>query len=263
MPRTWYDHHAINQIEDCGKRDFYRSIAADKKPYFMRYIYPALMRQYNTYVKNTNKNALREFQMSVEDLLSIRDEDRTERQNEFLRYYELRMPVGVNPCVMNKICKIFESEFDGFIGRHSSDEDFDYTIMKSGADYAASQKSAIAKIYDEYNRKLKSYAMFAAYERVDSYDRSVQISEMKEDFKRECAIACPDKRALCDIVLDLCYGRSGTKQFAWEISGDQIVLNLLERNGWTVRIPVRAANGKIEFRGETFSMVSEKIGADI
>ena len=47
MPRTWHDRHAANKIEDDELRDFYRSIVADKKPYFMRYIYPVLMKQYN------------------------------------------------------------------------------------------------------------------------------------------------------------------------------------------------------------------------
>ena len=38
MPRTWHDRHAANKIEDDELRDFYRSIVADKKPYFMRYL---------------------------------------------------------------------------------------------------------------------------------------------------------------------------------------------------------------------------------
>ena len=53
-------------IEDPEKRRFYLSLVADKKPYFMRIIYPALMKQYNTYIKNTNKNAMREFQMTID-----------------------------------------------------------------------------------------------------------------------------------------------------------------------------------------------------
>lgn len=71
MPRTWHDRHAANKIEDDELRDFYRSIVADKKPYFMRYIYPALMKQYNQYIKNTNRNCLREFQMTVDELRMV------------------------------------------------------------------------------------------------------------------------------------------------------------------------------------------------
>lgn len=134
MPRTWHDRHAANKIEDDELRDFYRSIVADKKPYFMRYIYPALMKQYNQYIKNTNRNCLREFQMTVDELRMVPADELTERQSDFLRYYDYRMPVGTGDCVMNKICKRFEQEFDGYIRKHNSKIKFDYTIMKNASE---------------------------------------------------------------------------------------------------------------------------------
>ena len=85
MPRLWYDRHAANKIEDPAQRELYLKIVADKKPYFMRYIYPALMKQYNTYIKNTDRNALREFQMTVAELYKLPIGETTERQREFLR----------------------------------------------------------------------------------------------------------------------------------------------------------------------------------
>ena len=131
MPRTWHDRHAANKIEDDVTREFYRNIVADKKPYFMRYIYPALMKQYNQYIKNTNRNCLREFQLTVDELRSLPANELTERQSDFLRYYDYRMPVGTGDCVMNKICRRFEQEFDGYIRKHTSKIKFDYTIMKN------------------------------------------------------------------------------------------------------------------------------------
>lgn len=68
--------------------------------------------------------------MTVDELLSIPEERRTERQSDFLRYYRKRMPVGINDCVMNKICRRFEREFDGYLGRHNSATEFDYTMRR-------------------------------------------------------------------------------------------------------------------------------------
>ena len=167
MPREWYDKHAANKIEDPSKRSLYRSIVADKKPYFMRYIYPALMKQYNTYIKNTERNALREFQMTIDELNEIPIGKTTERQREFLKYYDYRMPVGVHDCVMNKICRRFEQEFDGYIGKHNSMVKFDYTIMRSDAGYTPKQYASIKRLYEDYNKRLASYSVFADYERVD------------------------------------------------------------------------------------------------
>ena len=262
MPREWHDRHSVNQIEDAETRELYRRLVADRKPYFMRLIYPTLMRQYNTYIKNTNKNAMREFGMTVDELNAIPEAERTERQKDFLRYYGKSMPVGVGDCVMNRICRRFEQEFDGYLGRHNSGADFDYTIMKSGAEYSRSQFNAIVKLYENYNQRLRSYTMFTNYEWIDEYDSFAKTIEMRDEFVAECAKVCPDRVTLCDIVLDICYRRSSTKRFAWEMCGKEIIQNLLARNGGMITYPTIDADGEIEFCGERFSLARTKIGGD-
>ena len=254
MPRNWHDRHSVNKIEDQHQRDLYRKIVADKKPYFMRYIYPALMKQYNTYIKNTDRNALREFQMTVSELYKIQEEEATERQKEFLKYYEYRMPVGTNECIMNKICKKFEREFDGYIGKHNSSSRFDYTIMRSNAEYTPRQYNAIKKLYDDYNKRLISYAIFADYERVDECDSFAALSMMNDEFRKECSKICPNRHALCNVILDICYTRNSTKRFAWSMCGDEIIHNLLTKNGNKIAYPVLDQNGDIKFCGNRFSV---------
>lgn len=259
MPREWHDRHSVNTIEDPEKRRFYQHIVADKKPYFMRIIYPTLMRQYNTYIKNTNKNAMREFQMTIDELIKIPQECLTDRQRDFLRYYNSRMPVGNNNCVMNRICRRFEQEFDGYLGRHNADIDFDYTIMKSGTEYSRSQYNSILKLYESYNKRLRSYAVFANYERVDECDTFAKMLEMKNEFLQDCTQVCPDRFALCDIVLDICYRKSSTKRFAWEMCGDEIIHNLLERNGRHISYPTLDADGDVYFGGNRFTVVTQRL----
>lgn len=259
MPRLWYDRHTVNKIENQNEKELYRKLVADKKPYFMRYIYPALMKRYNTYIKNTDRNALREFKMTVAELYAIPEDRRTERQKEFLKYYEFRMPVGTNPCIMNKICKRFEQEFDGYIGKHNLAIKFDYTIMMSDAEYAPKQYSSIKKLYEDYNKRLMSYAVFADYERVDECDSYIALSLMNEEFRKECNKICPNSNALCNIILDICYTKSSTKRFAWSMCGDEIIHNLLASNGNRISYPVLDANGDIEFCGNTFSVETTTI----
>lgn len=259
MPREWHDRHSVNQIEDPERRRFYQDIVADKKPYFMRIIYPALMKQYNTYIKNTNKSALREFQMTVDELYDIPENECTEHQKDFLRYYEKRMPVGMNNCVMNRICRRFEEEFDGYLGRHNANTNFDYTIMKSGAEYTRSQYNSIAKLYESYNKRLRSYAVFANYERVDKDEAFSRRLDMRTEFSKECAKICPNRDVLCDIVLDICYNKSSTKRFAWEMCGDKIIQNLLRRSGGVIIYPMLDPNGNIEYGGNRFSLQKTRL----
>lgn len=259
MPRSWHDRHATNKIEDPVRRELYRKIVADKKPYFMRYIYPSLMKQYNTYIKNTDRNALREFQMTVSELYELPIGKTTERQREFLRYYEYRMPVGTNDCVMNKICKRFESEFDGYISRHNNTTEFDYKIMRSEVEYTPKQYSFVKKLYEEYNKRLMNYSILANYERISEYDSCTALSIMNNEFRKECDKICPNCYALCNIILDICYTRNSTKRFAWNICGTEIIHNLLNKNDNKITYPVIDANGDITFCGDTFSVETTTI----
>jgi len=257
MPRNWHDRHSVNKIEDESIRLFYREIVADKKPYYMQYIYPSLRKEYRTYTKRADRNALREFQMTVDELIAL--PDKTERQEEFLIHYYFHLPVGIGNCVTNRICHKFEQEFDGYIGRHNAETKFDYTIMKQGIEYTQNKFYKIKSLYEEYNRRLQSYAIKSGYERVDEYDSLSDLSLINDEFKRECYKICPDRFELCDIVLDLCYKRSSTKRFAWNMCGREIIENLLNKNNRIMSYPTICADGEIYYGGERFTIEEKEI----
>lgn len=265
MPKYWYDRGAIRDAdaEDEEKMQFDMKIVADKKPYFMRYIYPALMRQYNTYVSNTNKKALREFRLTIDELLEKESSGHlTSDEKEFLHYYRLKMPVGVNDCVMNRVCRRFEEEFDGYIARHNSEVDFDYTIMKYGVEYSQTQYNAILKLYEAYNKRLQDYMQYARKERIDEDEHLNHRFIMVQEFRRECQIACSDKDQLCDILLDICYQKEGSKQFAWDMAGDDIIEALIRNNNGYISFPVHDEHGDVLFGGERYSFSRKQLGGD-
>ncbi|MCD8376839.1 MAG: hypothetical protein LUD69_07835 [Oscillospiraceae bacterium] len=259
MPKTWYDRHAVNDIEDGNTREFYRSIVADKKPYFMRYVYPALMKQYNTYIKNTGRNAQREFQTTVEEMKSVPYGELKDDQKKFLHRYDYGMPVGVGDCVMNRICRRFEREFDGHIKKHNASSLFDYRILKSGCEYSEDQFREIRRLYDEYVAQLKRYKIFSAYEKVDGDISSAEFQVMNEAFRAACVTTCPNEATLCDTLLDLCYTRNATKRFVWEMCGSSIIQNLLNRNDRMISVPVRCEDGEFTYAGERYAVRQTKL----
>lgn len=252
MPRTWHDRHSANKIEDDGVKKLYRGIVADKKPYFMRYIYPDLMKQYNLYIKRTDKNALREFGQTVSELGEIPHNELTDRQKDFLHYFDYRLPVEDAHCVMNIICKRFEDSFDGFVGRSGRAESFDYSILKSGSEYSKAQYAAVKRLYGEYIKKLQSYAIFAKAERVSGDDATYAINGMREEYRRECERVCQNERMLCDILLDICYQKGSTKKFVWDMFPEVIVGNMLEKSGGRISYPRMDDDGQIEYCGNRF-----------
>lgn len=254
MPKEWHDWHSVSKIEDEEKREFYRRVIAERKPYFMRYIYPTLMKEYNKYVKRTDRNAMREFGMTVSEMQAIPQDKLTEKQKEFLHYYEYMMPVGTNDCVMNKICKRFEEAFDGRAWTKSGGEQFDYTFMKNDSSYTSYRYAEIKKLYTIFNKRFQRFVIYSKTEKVDEYEYFSMVEAVRESFERECAIVCQDGRSLCNIILDICYTKNATKQFAWKMCGDEIIRNLLDKNGDKISYPERDDFGDVCYGGERYSV---------
>ena len=257
MPRTWYERSANRIVEgmseeEIERREFYLRILADNKPYFMRYIYPALMNDYNTYIKNTEKKCVREFRVTIQELLARDEGELTEEEAEFLRYYHHRMPVGMHPCVMNRICMRFEKEFDDYFLKNIPEDAFDYAFMKSGQEYTATQYNAILRLYTQYVRELQDYMQFSKRERIDEDESASRRSVMVHKFKTDCQEICSNSAQLCDIILDICYTRTGSKQFCWDICGEEIINNLFTSNGNKIYFPVQNERGDIKYGGKRF-----------
>lgn len=265
MPKEWYNRDANRQDEadseiESAKKEFNLRIVADRKPYFMRYIYPDLMKKYNTYMTNANKKALREFGLDIKDIMA--QEELTDEQVAFLEYFDWKLPVGDHDCVQNKICKRIEEEFDGYVKKNPPPAPFDYTVLKTSMEYTKSQYALIAELYEEYTQKVQEFMVESYYKRMDQDDAIVGKALLLRNFKQLCNEICSNAEQLCNIVLDLCYRNNRSKQFAWDMCGTQIIENLLNKNGRKLSFPVSDDNGDIEFGGQRFSMSTIIIGSD-
>lgn len=255
MPKTWFDKKAIYKAfeNDKEKINFYMSIIADKKPYFMNYIYSSQKAKYNKYIQNANKKCLMEYNISLNDLLN-RDRQgfSSTEQKKFIEWYYKKMPVGINNCTMNKICRYVEKEFDGYVSNIISQCDFDYNILKSGVDYSRNNFTQIEKIYQNYLNLQKEYYVSIRNQNIDKDDKNIKYQEFKNQFKRDCYEICSNEKELCDILLDICYNSNKSKQFVWDICGNVIIENLLDKNGGRITYLVQDENGKIEYCGKKF-----------
>ena len=257
MPKYWHDRFEANRIEDEEYREFCKLISADKKPYFMCYIYPALMKDYKRFAKKVNENSMRRFGISLKELLEI--EETNEEQAEFIRYYYRGLPVGIGNCVMNKICKRFEDEFDGFLRGIPKTEAFDYSILCGETKYNTSQYYKILKLYEEYTSRIRSVAIANNNLKTDKTERHAVVNLLNNRFKEECSVICLNEDELCNILLDMCYKKNATKRFAWVMCSDVIIKNLLKKNDNEINIPVLNKNGDIEFAGERFEVIKREI----
>ena len=145
--------------EEKARKKFYNSILADKKPYFFRYKYKQLSKDYNAYIKKTDQNARSHLCTTLEDLLEKEKMESqgastlTEEEKTFLFYYRKNLPVIDSDCVMNKICKYIESIDFQIKKKVRSSHDFDYKTLMS-PNFNINKKLYI-KIKDEVEKTFK------------------------------------------------------------------------------------------------------------
>lgn len=261
MPDTWctWISNKLSKAKDSKeKKQFWinRKIISDKKPYFMQYIYPSAKAEFNNYQKRNNEKCLMRFRITLDELLN--KENKTSEEKKFIYWYYDRMPLGIAPCTINRICRKIEDIFDGCLTEQSNE--FDYSILKSNVEYDKQTFNKIRKIYESYKKEVQNYMQYAKSERLKSDDKQVQKFLLKEQFKEKCFKICPNENQLCNIVLDLCYTNSKTsKQFAWDICGEVFIKNLLKKNNYKISYPELDDHGDIEFNGMLFSMKETEI----
>lgn len=263
MPKYWYDKSVCDKLPENTEeqkrfKEMCLKVVAENKPYFMKYVYPDLMARYNKYINDTNSKCIREFKMCMSDL--IEKPNKTIREKEFIDYYKKFMPVGNNPCTINRISWLFEKTFKSYLSKHIKTTSFDRFILKSGVKYNNNDYQKIAKIKSEYDESLKYYQQLVNKQRLDKNEVSINRKVMLLKFKSKCEEICPNEKILCDIIIDLCYSSSKSKQFAWDICGEAIIKNLLKKNNYMINYPVLVkSNGEFEFGGEQFIMCKKKV----
>lgn len=251
MPKTWYVKSANRIKEDdsdeiIAKKEFYNRICSNKKPYFFMYNYTNLKTEYKNYESEADFVTTVKFGKHINELLN--SEDLTQEEAEYIKFFYKYAPLDCSPGTINRICWQLERIFDN--QDEIKDNLFDYSILKSGIQYSKQNYNQVKCIYEEYKKTTKRIAQ----ELNEGEEFSTCMQNAIDAFKEQCEALCIPNKELCDIVLDICYLSNNSKQFAWDICGDIIVENLLEKNNNELFFPIKDESGDIEFRGDKFLM---------
>jgi len=260
MPEVWYSiRDNLIKDEDSEevkkKKIFNQRIAAYRKPYFMTYVYPSLRSRNNNYNKNISNGVMLRFGSyginTISDLINY--EPKTEEMYSCLKNYDDL--IGNNPCTVNKICWLFEETFDGYLSKRYEQPEFDYSILKSDVEYSQQSFNEIKKIYKSYKAKMDDLNKKMNIEKTDSFDATQRKSVLINDFKRQCELVCTNEKELCNILIDICYSSESQKHFLWDIAGQTVVENLLEKHNNHMSFPTLVSNnGEFEYCGSQFVM---------
>ena len=153
---------------------------------------------------------------------------------------------------MNKICHKFESEFDSYFSKKNNKTNFDYEILKSNSEYETKQYNKVNRVQLEYKEQVKKFFMDKRSGKSEE-DQDLARRRFVETFKRKAMEICENEKILCNIVVDMTYGKNKNHQFAWDICGDVIIKNLLNLNNNKIIYFQKDDNGTIEYCGENFT----------
>lgn len=238
-----------------NKKMFNLKILADKKPYFMIYIYNNLKKKYKQYIESCNVHSLRRFSLTLDELLKL--DDKNDSQKLFVEWYYKKLPTDNAPSLMNKICWLVENEFLNIL--KPKEKEFDYKILMTDTGYNTENYKKIQTLYREYKKKVQSYMIDNSIQRMDSDDLKKSRRVFLFEFRKKAYKICSGAEELCNIVVDICYRSEGSKQFAWDISGRQIIKNLLSKNNNEITYFEKDDNGDIEYAGDRFTLKKKHV----
>lgn len=259
MPKMWYDIHSVVPKDDdddyaVKRKTSNKEIIADKKPYFMIYVYPELKGEVRKFEKKAQRKCRTQFGLDIDELLTKTDQ--TEEQKEFVKWHQKLFPSSYENGVMNRLCRYVEREFNGYI-KSVKDNGCLYGGILASEDFGAEYVDKdtvkdVERLLTSYKEKMQELASNINTERLDTNELREKKMLLDEWFRRECDLVCANSQKLCDILLKLCYSNESSKRFTWKMCGEQIVKNLLKRNGGRYSYFVSDSEGDIVYGGVTY-----------
>lgn len=250
MPSYWYSRRdCAKQFTDKEELEFQLRICAEKKPYFMKYIYPALNSEYKKSVAAIKHSALCKYGVDCDVAAKKNVADLSEIEARCVLAMKSESPLLDGMCVMNRLCHMVEDELDSWRPR---EQDVDTRqIIKRNLIYNYYMKRKVLAIVDNFRKGVARKASEAAAMRRLHADRRTYNNKACAVIEtvRCLGVACTNTKLLCEILIDTCYSSAAFRDFIWMHYGQSIVETLLEKNNGMIRNIVSDDGGEIQFRG--------------
>jgi hypothetical protein len=265
FPTEWKKREYIydEDTEDEKRAKYYHNIlVANKKPYFMIYIYDKIRNEYKDYKKKCDRTCKEKFGCSLNQLLGKRN--KTKQESYYVADYYRRMPVIKNKSVMNILCGMIE-EIDFKYRRPKNNENIQEvfeTLFDESINIDEVKIGQLLKLRDKFNKrrhfKVKDNALNVIdFEGEDDESQDKVINEFYEEMRNEAQSICPNSKELANHLIYIAYHLfpTGTKEFAWNIGTEGILEILESKCDMNITLPMFDPSGE-EYLGKRYRLRS-------
>jgi hypothetical protein len=169
-----------------------------------------------------------------------RDDLSEELQREKVYFYN-KCPVDMSPGTINRIAWAVNNKFEEFDNLPVMP--FDKELIKSGIEYDMQYFYAVRDVYQEYKSNIVNLVKKTKTEEIDEESDGTSNKAMIDFvFRAKFSEVCPNEKMLCNILIDLLYDKPNSKNVVWDMCGDVIVANLLEKSGNLLTYPEKVVD---------------------
>lgn len=237
--------------------EFNNKLLIEKRPYFMKYLYPKYKVEYNEHRKRYDYLCYRLYGIHIDELLNL--ENKTEEQIELAEKYSRFNPFLETDCPMNNICRYMEREVAEIkINAKKKSPDYIFDILfNKNIEITEDQIKEMEKVYKRYKKRNSQNKNMKNTLKAEG--ENLQVRE--ELFDLNFDYISDDIQRLANLAVYVNYYLypSSSKNFCWDLFGDGIVLNIYDNSNHNFKLPILDENGSIEYMGKKY----ENKGVDI
>ena len=240
---NWINPDKPNEIFTKEEIEFNNKLIIEKRPYFMKYLYPTYKMKFNEHYNKYEYLCYRTFGIHIEELLNI--ENKTEEQKQLANNYNKFNPLLETDCVMNNICRYMEKAIKEIkINVKKASPDYIFNILYNPKiDFTEEQMKEMLKVYKKYK------ASKSTQSNIDMYGEEENKNYSKEEiYALDFDYISDDIQRLANIAIYINYVLypKSPKNFCWDLFGEGILLNIYDNSNKEFSIPMLNENGKIE-----------------
>lgn len=241
FPKHWskFSNTKVTDELEKAKNLFNNKLLIEKRPYFMRYLYPSYNNKYKDFLENFNIYS--EIVLGCDFDSINKDNVDKELYNNLVEYFNQKNPLIKSNGVMNKICFHMENNLREIKKTKKNNEiDIFKIIFNEDMIIDENKLNLIKQKYEKYNKFKQERCLqdseFNTYEQFYKSIRNESLYEISSSIQE-----------LAFLGTYLCYkiNKSKPKDFVWDCFGSGIVEILLKRNN-KVELPILELDKKTE-----------------